>query len=60
MIDDDDYDYDDDNDHDDDDDQVRSLAEWQEKKLSDLLCKPGPRIVLCRSLSFSSLITLFQ
>ena len=47
-----DYDYDDDNDHDDDDDQVRSLAEWQEKKLSDLLCKPGPRIVLCRSLSF--------
>ena len=56
MIDDDeDYDYDDvndDDDDDDDDDQVRSLAEWQEKKLSDLLCKPGPRIVLCRSLSF--------
>ena len=52
MIDDDDYDYDDDNDHDDDDDQVRSLAKWQEKELSDLLCKPGPRIVLCRSLSF--------
>ena len=45
-------DYNDVNDHDDDDDQVRSLAEWQEKKLSDLLCKPGPRIVLCRSLSF--------
>ena len=29
--------------------KVRSVAEWQERKLAELLCRPGPRIVLCRS-----------